>query len=316
MGMAKQKAVLLEHRPHWLKKRLVINSQQDRVREILEDLNLHTVCQSALCPNIAECFGKGTATFMILGDTCTRNCRFCAVTSGEPQPVDREEPKRLAVAVQRLNLKHVVITSVTRDDLPDGGAGHFASTIDELHKMGRDTACRVPTIEVLTPDFQGDEGTLKIVILSRPDIFNHNLETVPRLYPTVRPMADYRRSLYVLEKAGELDPGVYTKSGIMLGLGEKRAEVSQVMKDLREVGCSILTVGQYLRPSKAHLEIRKYIHPEVFLEIEEEAKELGFLYVASGPFVRSSFNAAEAFDSVVEQAAGLSKRHRRHREGM
>jgi lipoic acid synthetase len=298
MDATKQEVVPSEHRPHWLKKRLVINSRQDRVREILEDLNLHTVCQSALCPNIAECFGKGTATFMILGDTCTRNCRFCAVARGEPQPVDRDEPKRLAVAVQRLNLKHVVITSVTRDDLPDGGAGHFASTINELHKEAPES----------TVDFQGDEGALKTVILSRPDIFNHNLETVPRLYSTVRPMADYRRSLYVLKKAGELDPGVYTKSGIMLGLGERRAEVSQVMKDLREVGCSILTVGQYLRPSKAHLEIRKYIHPEVFLEIEDEAKELGFLYVASGPFVRSSFNAAEAFDSVVEQAASLFNR--------
>jgi len=293
MGIAKQEVGLSERRPPWLKKRLVINSQQSRVYEILKDLNLHTVCQSALCPNIAECFGKGTATFMILGDTCTRNCGFCAVASGKPQPVDEDEPRRLAAAVRRLNLKHVVITSVTRDDLPDGGAGHFASAIDELHK-----AIPEATVEVLTPDFQGDEAALKTVILSRPGIFNHNLETVPRLYLMVRPMADYRRSLHVLKKAGELDPRIYTKSGIMLGLGERRAEVSEVMKDLRDAGCSILTVGQYLRPSKAHLEIRKYIHPEVFLEIEEEAKELGFSYVASGPFVRSSFNAAEAFDLV------------------
>jgi len=288
-----QELKLSEQRPDWLKKRVRLGSQQDWVREILKDLNLHTVCQSALCPNIAECFGKGTATFMILGDVCTRNCRFCAVTSGEPSPVDRDEPKRLAVAVRKLGLRHVVITSVTRDDLPDGGAGHFARTIEELRREAPKS-----TVEVLTPDFQGDETALRIVIMSRPDIFNHNVETVPRLYSTVRPMADYQRSLSVLRRAREFDAGIHTKSGLMLGLGEERAEVSEVMRDLRDVGCSILTVGQYLRPSKAHLEIKEYIHPEVFLEIEEEARNLGFLYVASGPFVRSSFNAAEAFDLI------------------
>ncbi len=293
MITAKQKAMLSEHRPPWLKKRLVISNQQSLVHEILKGLNLHTVCQSALCPNIAECFGKGTATFMILGNICTRDCRFCAVTSGEPSPVDRDEPKRLAAAVRELSLRYVVITSVTRDDLPDGGAGHFANTIEELHREAPQA-----TIEVLTPDFQGDEAALRTVIISRPDIFNHNLETVPRLYSTVRPMADYHRSLDVLRKAGEFDPGIHTKSGIMLGLGEKRAEVSQVMRDLRDAGCDILTVGQYLRPSEAHLEIKEYVRPEVFLEIEEEAKELGFLHVASGPFVRSSFNAAEASDLI------------------
>jgi len=289
----KQKAMLSEHRPSWLKKRLVISNQQSLVYEILKDLNLHTVCQSALCPNIAECFGKGTAAFMILGNICTRDCHFCAVTSGEPSPVDRDEPKRLAAAIRKLGLRYVVITSVTRDDLPDGGAGHFANTIEELHREAPQTA-----IEVLTPDFQGDENALRTVIISRPDIFNHNLETVPRLYSTVRPMADYHRSLNVLRKAGEFDPGIHTKSGIMLGLGEERSEVSQVMRDLRDTGCDILTVGQYLRPSEAHLEIKEYVRPEVFLEIEEEAKELGFLHVASGPFVRSSFNAAEAFDLI------------------
>ena len=295
MRAVKQKAVSSEHRPPWLKKRLVISSQQNRVLDVLEYLNLHTVCQGAACPNIAECFAEGTATFMILGDTCTRNCRFCAVTSGEPQSVDRGEPKRLAIAARRLRLKHVVITSVTRDDLPDGGAGHFADTIGELHK-------EVPeaTVEVLTPDFRGDETALRTVILGRPDIFNHNLETVPRLYPAVRPMADYRRSLDVLKRARELNAEIYTKSGIMLGLGEKREEVSEVMRDLREVGCSILTVGQYLRPSDAHLEIKEYVRPEVFAEIEEEARDLGFLYAASGPFVRSSFNAAEALDVIED----------------
>jgi lipoic acid synthetase len=295
MDMTKQRSELPEKRPPWLKKRLVINRQQKWVYDMLKDLNLHTVCQSALCPNIAECFGKGTATFMILGDICTRNCRFCAVTSGEPQPVDRDEPRRLAVAVQRLNLKHVVVTSVTRDDLPDGGASHFANTIRELRKEAPEV-----TVEVLTPDFQGDESALKTVVLSRPDVFNHNLETVPRLYPTVRPMADYHRSLGILKKATEFDPEIRTKSGIMVGLGEERAEVSRVMKDLRDAGCSILTVGQYLRPSKAHLAIKEYVHPEVFLDIEKEARSLGFSYVASGPFVRSSFNAAEAFNLIKD----------------
>jgi len=301
-----QKLHLSEQRPPWLKKRMAINARQDHVHELLKGLKLHTVCQGALCPNIAECFGKGTAAFMILGDVCTRNCHFCAlaiashricaVSSGKPLPVDNDEPGRLAIAARELNLKHVVVTSVTRDDLPDGGAGHFARTIDELHK-------KVPeaTIEVLTPDFQGDESALKTVIQSKPDIFNHNLETVPRLYPSVRPMADYRRSLLVLKKALEFDPEIYTKSGIMLGLGEERAEVSGVMRDLRDVGCGILTVGQYLRPSKAHLEVREYIRPETFQEIEEEAKDLGFLYVASAPFVRSSFNAAQAFEKSLSK---------------
>lgn len=281
---------MLGTRPDWLKKRITINDQQTRVHELLTGLHLNTVCQSAVCPNIAECFAKGTATFMILGNICTRNCRFCAVDSGEPLPVDEDEPRRLAIASRELKLKHVVITSVTRDDLSEGGAGHFARTIDELHKELPEA-----TIEVLTPDFKGDEDALILVIKSKPDIFNHNVETIPRLYPEVRPMADYQRSLNVLKKSKEIDPDVHTKSGIMLGLGEKRSEVSEVLLDLMGTGCSILTVGQYLSPSPSHLEIHEYIRPEVFSEIEQEARELGFTYVASGPFVRSSFNAAEAF---------------------
>ncbi len=281
-----------EQRPPWLKKRLTITDQQKRVHDLLEGLRLHTVCQSASCPNIGECFASGTATFMILGDVCTRNCRFCAVTGGRPLPVDHDEPRRLAIAVRELNLRHVVITSVTRDDLPDGGAGQFARTIDELHRETPSV-----TIEVLTPDFQGDESALNTIIMSGPNVFSHNVETVPRLYPIVRPMADYLRSLNILRRTKELDPNILTKSGIMLGLGEKREEVSQVFRNLIDVGCSVLTVGQYLRPSQAHLEVREYIHPRVFLEIEEEAKELGFLHVASGPFVRSSFHAAEAYRS-------------------
>lgn len=293
MNLTKEKSVKPKSRPAWLKKRLVAGFQQEHVSEILDGLHLHTVCQGAMCPNIAECFGKGTATFMILGDTCTRNCRFCAVTSGAPLPVDSDETRRLALAVQELKLKHVVITSVTRDDLPDGGAGHFASTVKELHRTTPDT-----TVEILTPDFQGDISAIMVVVSSHPDVFNHNLETVPRLYPIVRPMADYHRSLDVLRAIKELDPDIRTKSGIMLGLGEKRDEVSEVLSDLRNIDCNILTVGQYLSPSKAHLEVYDYIHPSVFHEIEEEAKELGFTYVASAPFVRSSFNAAEAFDMI------------------
>jgi len=291
--MNKTELTLPERRPSWLKKRISINDQQNQVYDMLKGLNLHTVCQGAQCPNISECFGKGTATFMILGDICTRNCRFCAVTTGQPEPLDTDEPRRLAIATRELKLKHVVITSVTRDDLSDGGAGHFARTINALHKEVPEVA-----IEVLTPDFQGDEAALKTVVQSRPNIYNHTLETVPRLYTQVRPMADYHRSLEVLKKVRGIDSEIYTKSGIMLGLGEKRFEVSEVMSDLREVDCNIITVGQYLRPSMEHLEISEYIHPETFQEIEREAKDLGFLYVASGPFVRSSFNASEAFDLI------------------
>ena len=228
---------------------------------------------------------------MILGNICTRNCRFCAIKGGKPLPVDEDEPKRLALAAKEMGLKHIVITSVTRDDLPDCGASHFARTIDELHNQ---LSCA--TIEVLTPDFKGDESALAIVIKSKPDIFNHNVETAPRLYPEVRPMANYRRSLSILEKAKKIDPQIYTKSGIMIGLSETRSEISEVLKDLISVGCNILTVGQYLSPSKSHIEIHEYIHPEVFKDSEQEAKDLGFSYVASGPFVRSSFNAADAYE--------------------
>jgi len=278
-------------RPNWLKKRITINEQQTRIYELLTELNLNTVCQSAVCPNIAECFAKGTATFMILGNVCTRNCRFCAVDHGETLPIDENEPKRLAFAVKEMKLKHVVVTSVTRDDLVDGGASQFAKTIDELHNQVPDA-----TIEVLTPDFQGDESALALVIGSKPDIFNHNVETVPRLYPEVRPQADYKRSLDVLAKAKKIDSQIYTKSGIMIGLSETRSEISEVMKDLINVGCDIITIGQYLSPSSSHIRVYEYIHPKVFEEIGQEAKELGFSYVASGPFVRSSFNAEEAFN--------------------
>lgn len=290
-------------KPNWLKKKIRIDEKQTNVSELLDNLHLNTVCQSAVCPNIAECFAKGTATFMILGNICTRNCRFCAISSGEPLPLDENEPKRIARAVKELKLKHVVITSVTRDDLPDGGADHFAQTINEVRKEVPST-----TIEVLTPDFKGDESALSKVVLSKPSVFNHNVETVPRLYHQVRPMADYQRSLFVLSKAKEIDSSLCTKSGIMIGLGEKRQEISAVMKDLFNVGCSILTVGQYLSPSSAHIKVEEYIHPDVFKEIELEAKEIGFKYVASAPFVRSSFNAELAYRIYENAKGGMSER--------
>ncbi|WP_338832966.1 Lipoyl synthase 2 [Moorella humiferrea] len=280
--------------PPWLHKRLPSSGNIEATRQLLADLNLNTVCQSALCPNQGECFARRTATFMIMGNTCTRNCRFCAVVHGRPEALDQDEPLRVAEAARRLGLKHVVVTSVTRDDLPDGGAGHFAATIKTLR-----TALPNAYIEVLTPDFQGDAGALAVVAGAKPDIFNHNVETVPRLYPEVRPQADYRRSLMVLKKIKDLDPTIYTKSGLMVGLGETADEVLQVMADLRSVGCDILTIGQYLRPSPRHLEIKEFITPETFAWYAEKGREMGFLYVASAPFVRSSYHAAEFSEQVA-----------------
>lgn len=280
--------------PPWLHKRLPSSGNIEATRQLLADLNLNTVCQSALCPNQGECFARRTATFMIMGNTCTRNCRFCAVEHGRPEALDRDEPLRVAEAARRLGLKHVVVTSVTRDDLPDGGAGHFAATISALR-----AALPQAYIEVLTPDFRGDEKALTTIAFAKPDIFNHNVETVPRLYPEVRPQADYRRSLMVLKKIKDYDPTIYTKSGLMVGLGETADEVLQVMADLRAVGCDILTIGQYLRPSPQHLEIKEFITPETFAWYAEKGREMGFLYVASAPFVRSSYHAAEFSEQVA-----------------
>lgn len=274
--------------PPWLHKRIPASGNIEATRRLLEELKLNTVCQSALCPNLGECFSRRTATFMILGNTCTRNCRFCAVQGGQPQPPDPDEPRRVALAAARLSLKHVVVTSVTRDDLPDGGAGQFAATIQAIreHLPGA-------VIEVLTPDFQGKREALAKVLEAGPHIFNHNIETVPRLYPEVRPGANYQRSLEVLKQVKEMAPGIYTKSGLMVGLGETKEEVEQVMADLRKVNCDILTIGQYLRPSPEHLEVKEYIPPEVFDYYGTRGQEMGFLYVAAAPFVRSSYNAAE-----------------------
>jgi len=285
--------------PPWLKKRLTTGGDAAAVAGILTDLGLGTVCSGARCPNLQECFARGTATFLILGRTCTRTCRFCAIASERrPDPLRDDEPEAVAEACVRLHLKHVVITSVTRDDLADGGANHFARTIRAVRE-------RLPraVIEVLTPDFQGSEVALDTVLDARPDIFNHNVETVPRLYAEVRPQAHYRRSLDVIayahrrsEAAGsEGGARLYTKSGLMVGLGETADEVSGVMRDLREAGCDILTIGQYLAPSAAHRPITRFVEPAEFEAWEAEARALGFAAVAAGPFVRSSYRAERVF---------------------
>jgi lipoic acid synthetase len=246
------------------------------------------VCEEAACPNIGECFEAGTATFLILGDVCTRACRFCAITSGRPDPVDAEEPLRVAETVALLGLRHAVVTSVTRDDLADGGAGVFASTIREIHRLSPSTA-----VEVLIPDLCGDWQALAAITEAGPDILNHNVETVPRLYRSVRPQAVYQRSLELLRQAKALRPGMSTKSGIMLGLGEEPAEIRKAMSDLRGAGCDILTLGQYLRPSPRHLPVARFYPPEEFALLAEEGRALGFRHVESGPLVRSSYRAAQ-----------------------
>ncbi|WP_041424041.1 lipoyl synthase [Thermosediminibacter oceani] len=281
------------NKPEWLK--VKINPVElKHMEEFLKRVKLNTVCQSAHCPNIGECFSRKTATFMIMGNICTRNCRFCAVEKGHPAPLDEDEPRRVAEAARALNLRHAVITCVTRDDLPDGGASHFARTVRELKK--------IPglTVEVLVSDFRGDEEAIRVVVESRPDVINHNLETVPRLYPAVRPMADYDRSLSLLKKIKELDPAIYTKSGIMVGLGESEEEVVDLMKDLVGVGCDMMTIGQYLRPSSSHIEVVEYVTPQQFERYRKIGYDLGFKYVASGPLVRSSYNAVEGMDTVNE----------------
>lgn len=261
------------------------------MKSILRKRNLHTVCESARCPNIGECFSKPTATFMILGDVCTRTCGFCSIDKGaKPLLVDPDEPQNIAITARELGLKHVVITSVTRDDLPEGGAAQFALTIKAI----KDTISGI-LVEVLTPDFRGDFKALSTVLEARPDIFNHNLETVPTLYPLVRPQAGYSTSLAVLRKAKA--SGVMTKSGIMVGLGETKEEVKKVLKDLFEAGCDAVTIGQYLRPTRANLEVVEYVTPEVFKEYEEYGLGIGLKYVYSGPFVRSSYNAEKLIGS-------------------
>jgi lipoic acid synthetase len=277
---------VIQRHPPWLKVRAPGGADYVATRATVKSLGLHTVCEEAHCPNIGECWGHRTATFMLLGDTCTRNCGFCAVRHGRPISVDREEPERVAQAVARLGLRHVVVTSVNRDDLEDGGSGHFAATARAIKEL-------IPTarVEVLVPDFQGNRAAVRTVVESPIDILNHNIETVPRLYKRVRPGAVYSRSLEVLAEGRRVRPVCLTKAGLMLGLGETLDEITSVFSDLRAVDCDILTLGQYLRPSAEHLPIERYVTPEEFAALKEEALAVGFRHVESGPLVRSSYHA-------------------------
>jgi lipoic acid synthetase len=291
--------------PPWIVKKLSLapsgkdrgEKQVYKVRNLLRRLELYTVCEGARCPNLWECFAESTATFMILGNICTRNCQFCSVTKGSPLPVDLKEPKRLAGAVKELGLKHVVITSVTRDDLPDGGASQFFSTIREVYLINPDVV-----IEVLIPDFGGSRRAIEQVLEGEPHIIGHNLETVPSLYGKVRPESSYDRSLGLLKVVKILQPDTYTKSSLMLGLGEEEEEILSVMEDLREINCDILSMGQYLQPSSTHLGVRRFISPGKFEEYRRVAESMGFLFVTSGPFVRSSYRASEFSSRFIRRA--------------
>lgn len=274
-------------KPRWIRAKAPFNDRYTEIKGMLRELGLHTVCEEATCPNIGECFGRGTATFMILGDLCTRRCPFCDVAHGRPEPPDPAEPENLAEAVARLRLRYVVVTSVDRDDLRDGGAAHFADCIAALRSRSPDTK-----VEVLVPDFRGRlERALDAIDASPPDVFNHNLETVPRLYREARPGADYAHSLELLAAFKRRHPSVTTKSGLMVGLGETDGELFEVMEDLRDHDVDMLTVGQYLQPSRGHLPVRRYVEPSVFDGYAERARELGFSNAACGPLVRSSYEA-------------------------
>ena len=283
--------------PEWLKVPMPGGPRYLELQQLMERQQLHTVCQEARCPNIGECWERGTATFMILGDICTRRCHYCAVTTGRPVGLDLQEPERLAETVQTMGLKYCVITSVNRDDLPDGGAFLFAACIRKVHE--RVPGCRV---EVLIPDFAGSSPALRKVIEARPDVLNHNIESSRRVFPRVRPKGDYRLSLDLLAKAKEMHPGIVTKSGIIAGMGETRDEIVDTMEDLRRVDCDLLTIGQYLRPSPKHWPIDRFYTPAEFDQLRETGEKMGFKHVASGPLVRSSYHADEQHD-----AANLAK---------
>jgi lipoyl synthase len=292
--MAEAKILMTAERPAWLRKRLLVGNGFKQVEQSLSINRLHTICQEACCPNQGECFSRGVATFLIMGNVCTRDCRFCAVTSGKPSPPDPDEPMTLAEEVRELGLRFVVVTSVTRDDLADGGAAHFAGVIASIRRRSRGTG-----VEVLIPDFRGSDSALAGVVYAEPEVLNHNVETVPRLYADVRPQADYRRSVRLLKKAKDLCGSLVTKSGLMVGLGEKKEEIVAVMRDLRDAGCDIVTIGQYLRPSSQQHPVVEYIKPDTFAEYEEIALDLGFKGVASSPFVRSSYNAATYYAKAL-----------------
>jgi len=284
---------MLRH-PEWLRVSIAGGENYVKVKTILRKAKLHTICEEAKCPNIAECFGNGTATFLILGDTCTRNCSYCNVKHGKPLPLNPLEPMEVAESVKTLGLKYAVITSVTRDDLPDGGASVFHETVMEIKRLNK--GCGV---EVLIPDFQGKKEFLKKIVDAKPDVINHNIEVVKELFPKIRPQGDYRRSLSVLKTVKDMDSRAITKSGFMVGLGETDEQILNTLQDLRENNVDILTIGQYLQPSREHVEVKKYYTPEEFNGFKEAALEMGFKYVESGPLVRSSYHAEQAFAEVT-----------------
>lgn len=288
-------------KPDWIRVKAPISKGYNETQKLMRDQSLHTVCEEAACPNIGECWEKKHATIMIMGDTCTRACAFCNVKTGRPNMLDPMEPDNTAIAVKEMNLHHVVITSVDRDDLPDGGAEHFAKTIERTKEVAPDT-----TIEVLTPDFfRSTDGSLERVLHAKPDVFNHNIETVPRLYKRIRPSARYFHSLYVLKKAKEIDPLMFTKSGLMVGLGEDKTEVLQVMDDLRAAEVDFITIGQYLQPTSRHAPVDRFVTPDEFKMYERMARAKGFLMVSSTPLTRSSYHAGDDFKKL--QAARLEK---------
>lgn len=280
-------------KPEWIKVKAPISRGYQNTKNLIDELKLNTVCQEAACPNIGECWEKKHATVMILGSVCTRACAFCNVKTGKPDLVDKDEPQRLAIAVAKLGLEHVVITSVDRDDLPDGGAGHFAACITEIRKTAPKT-----TIEILTPDFLKKEGAAAIIVNSKPDVYNHNVETVPALYKTIRPGARYFQSLNLLHTVKKLDSQIFTKSGMMVGLGESNDEVIQVMEDLRAAGVDFLTIGQYLQPTKKHAAVKRYVTPDEFKYLERIAWTKGFLMVSATPLTRSSYHAGDDFQKL------------------
>ncbi|MDC3116353.1 lipoyl synthase [Alphaproteobacteria bacterium] len=287
-------------KPNWLRVRAPLGKIFNETKGLLDDLKITTVCEEASCPNIGNCWSKKHATMMIMGDICTRACSFCNVATGKPGKLDLSEPIRVAKSVARLNLRHVVITSVDRDDLIDGGAGHFVNTIADIRKLSPKTS-----IEILTPDFLRKDGALEKVINAKPDVFNHNLETVPRLYPTVRPGARYFHSLSLLSKVKETDPNIFTKSGIMVGLGENENEIYQVMDDMRSANIDFLTIGQYLQPTIKHHKVEKYVDPLEFKNYQKIALAKGFLVVSSSPLTRSSFHASEDFEKLKKARGNL-----------
>jgi len=287
-------------KPAWIRVKAPTSAEAAEVRRLMRDKNLHTVCEEASCPNIGECWKHRHATFMILGDTCTRACAFCNVKTGRPGAVDPAEPEHLAESVRAMGLRHVVVTSVDRDDLADGGAFQFVACIAAIRALGLDC-----TVEVLTPDFRDKPGAGAAVVRAGPDVFNHNLETVPRLYPSIRPGARYFESLRLLQQAKEIDPAIFTKSGIMVGLGETRAEVSQVMDDMRSAGIDFITIGQYLQPTPKHAAVERFVPPEEFDEMKSAARAKGFLMVAASPLTRSSHHADRDFAELrAARAAG------------